>query len=134
MTTSDTSSRPSRAAQLARRVTTTLLAWIAAYAVVNVVVLLGGPALAATSSAVRTLVISGTLVILMINVLMPVIVGVVGRLFDPKAFPRAATTTRHRGDDDLDGMRSPGTVTISAAPGRARRADPARGGVLLRER
>jgi len=115
-------------------VTTTLLAWIAAYAVVNVVMLLGGPALATASSAVRTLVISGTLVILMINVLMPVIVGVVGRLFDPKAFPRAATATRHRGENDLDGMRSLGTATISVAPARARRADPARGSVLLQER
>jgi len=70
-----------RSNRLARRLVTTFLAWVAAYLVVNGVVLAGGSALATASPALRTLVISGTLVILMINVLMPVIARVVAHLF-----------------------------------------------------
>jgi antibiotic biosynthesis monooxygenase (ABM) superfamily enzyme len=71
----------SRGRRLARRVVTTLAAWLAAYAVVTVVVTLGGAPLAAAPAAVRTLVISGALVIIMLNVLMPVLGGLVARLF-----------------------------------------------------
>jgi hypothetical protein len=65
----------------ARRVAITVAAWAAAYAVVNVVVMAGGSRLATAPRGVQTLVVSGTLVIVMVNLLMPAIGGLVGRLF-----------------------------------------------------
>jgi antibiotic biosynthesis monooxygenase (ABM) superfamily enzyme len=80
MTILQNPARHSRTPRLVRRIVTTLLAWIGAYLVVNVVVLVGGRALATASPARQMLVISGTLVAVMVNVLMPLIAGVVARL------------------------------------------------------
>ena len=70
-----------RGRSFTRRVTTTLVAWIAAYAVVTVVVAVGGSALAGAPRAVQTLVVSGTLVVVMVNLVMPAVGGLLGRLF-----------------------------------------------------
>jgi antibiotic biosynthesis monooxygenase (ABM) superfamily enzyme len=81
MTSSDEPHGRPRRTRLGRKVVTTLLAWAAAYLVVNIVIRAGGSVLAGAAPAVQTLVISGALVAMMVNVLMPVIAGVVDRLF-----------------------------------------------------
>jgi antibiotic biosynthesis monooxygenase (ABM) superfamily enzyme len=81
MTTSEEPNTSRPGARLARKALTTLLAWAAAYVVVNFVVAAGGQALAEASHAVQMLVISGVLVLAMTNVLMPLIMRVVARVF-----------------------------------------------------
>jgi antibiotic biosynthesis monooxygenase (ABM) superfamily enzyme len=63
--------RPPLRQRLIRRLVTTLAAWIAAYATVGAVFIVGGSALADAPLAVRLLVVSGVLVVIMVNVLMP---------------------------------------------------------------
>ena len=53
------------------RLATTLAAWLVAFAIVNALLNLFGDQLSAMSPALRALVISGTLVALMVNVVMP---------------------------------------------------------------
>jgi antibiotic biosynthesis monooxygenase (ABM) superfamily enzyme len=67
-----------------QRVVTTLAAWLVAYTIVGVVFVAGGRWLAAVPMAVRLLIVSGVLVIVMVNVLMPVLGGLVARLFAPR--------------------------------------------------
>jgi antibiotic biosynthesis monooxygenase (ABM) superfamily enzyme len=55
------------------RLATTLAAWLVAFAIVNALLDLLGDQLGAMSPALRALVISGTLVALMVNVVMPLI-------------------------------------------------------------
>ncbi|MEV4620653.1 hypothetical protein AB0J74_18330 [Asanoa sp. NPDC049573] len=59
----------------------TVVAWIAAYVVVTVVIHVGGRSLAQAPRYAQTLVVSGTLVIVMVNVVMPAIARLVARLF-----------------------------------------------------
>lgn len=67
--------------QLARRIVITLAAWVAAYLLVTLVFVVGGDRLAGAPAPVRFLVVSGVLVIVMVNVLMPFLGRTVGRLF-----------------------------------------------------
>jgi hypothetical protein len=67
--------------QLARRIVITLAAWVAAYLLVTLVFVVGGDQLAGAPAPVRFLVVSGVLVIVMVNVLMPFLGRTVGRLF-----------------------------------------------------
>jgi antibiotic biosynthesis monooxygenase (ABM) superfamily enzyme len=67
--------------RLARRAATTLAAWLAAYGIVSLVTTAGGDWLAAAPAALRTLVMSGVLVITMVNLLMPTIGKLITRLF-----------------------------------------------------
>jgi antibiotic biosynthesis monooxygenase (ABM) superfamily enzyme len=55
------------------RLATTLAAWLVAFAVVTSLLNLLGRQLGAMSPTLRALVISGTLVVLMVNVVMPFI-------------------------------------------------------------
>ena len=55
------------------RLATTLAAWIVAFSVVSSLLQLFGDQLAAMSPTLRALVISGILVVLMVNVVMPVL-------------------------------------------------------------
>jgi hypothetical protein len=67
--------------KLARRATTTVIAWLAAYVIVTLVVHAGGSALAGAPRYTQTLIVSGTLVVAMVNGVMPAIAGLVARLF-----------------------------------------------------
>jgi antibiotic biosynthesis monooxygenase (ABM) superfamily enzyme len=58
---------------LTARLATTLAAWLFAFAIVTSLLNLFGDQLSAMSPAMRALVISGTLVALMVNVVMPFI-------------------------------------------------------------
>jgi antibiotic biosynthesis monooxygenase (ABM) superfamily enzyme len=73
-----------RSYRLVRRVVTTLIAWLAAYLIVTVVFVAGGPWLASAPTPVRLLVASGVLVIGMVNVLMPALSRLVDKLFGPR--------------------------------------------------
>lgn len=72
---------PAPTSSLIRRAATTLAAWLAAYVVVTAVVTAGGATLARAPRSLQTLVISGVLVILMVNVVMPAIGATMTRLF-----------------------------------------------------
>jgi antibiotic biosynthesis monooxygenase (ABM) superfamily enzyme len=67
--------------RLIRRIVTTLIVWAAAFLVVSLVFVLGGETLANAPGPVRALVVSGILVVLMVNLLMPVLGRLIGRLF-----------------------------------------------------
>jgi antibiotic biosynthesis monooxygenase (ABM) superfamily enzyme len=69
---------------VARRVVATIITWMAAYAIVTLVFLVGGEALAGAPAPVRALVVSGVLVIVMVNVLMPALTRLIARLFAPR--------------------------------------------------
>ncbi|MEV4538985.1 hypothetical protein AB0J82_34950 [Asanoa sp. NPDC049518] len=71
--------------KFARRATTTVIAWLAAYVIVTLVIHAGGSALAAAPRGTQTLVVSGTLVVAMVNGVMPAIGGLVGRIFADRA-------------------------------------------------
>jgi antibiotic biosynthesis monooxygenase (ABM) superfamily enzyme len=66
---------------LVRRVVTTLIVWIAAYAIVGALFLVAGGALERAPIPLRLLIISGVLVITMVNVLMPWLNRLLIRLF-----------------------------------------------------
>jgi antibiotic biosynthesis monooxygenase (ABM) superfamily enzyme len=72
------------------RLATTLAAWIVAFSVVSAILQLFGDQLAAMSPTLRALVISGTLVVLMVNVVMPFLGPRITRLLQP-APPKAPT-------------------------------------------
>jgi hypothetical protein len=61
---------------------TTAAAWVGAYLTVNLVAIAGGHTLAAAPRELQTLVVSGALVIIMVNALMPLIGRGVARLFE----------------------------------------------------
>ena len=69
------------ARRLARRVVTTLTVWIAAYAIVGALFVVAGRTLERTPIALRLLVISGVLVITMVNFLMPALNKLLSKLF-----------------------------------------------------
>jgi antibiotic biosynthesis monooxygenase (ABM) superfamily enzyme len=77
--------------KLARRATTTVIAWFAAYAIVTLVSTAGGSALAGAPRSTQTLVVSGTLVLAMVNGVMPAIGGLVARLFADRTKKPAST-------------------------------------------
>ena len=83
--------RPTLRQRLMRRLVTTLAAWIAAYAIVGAVFALGGQALAHAPLAVRLLVVSGVLVIIMVNVLMPALARLLDRLLAVRTHGRSPT-------------------------------------------
>ena len=83
--TGDTASSDPRRPSVGRRLLTTVVAWIAAYAIVNIVIEIGGDRLATAPRAVQTLVLSGAIVVIMVNVLMPLIVVVVARIAEQAA-------------------------------------------------
>ena len=62
------------------RLATTLAAWLIAFSVVSTLLQLFGDQLAAMSPTLRALVISGTLVALMVNVVMPFLGPRIARL------------------------------------------------------
>jgi antibiotic biosynthesis monooxygenase (ABM) superfamily enzyme len=64
---------PSRAQRSLARVATTLGAWLAAFGVVVALLSLLGDELASLPLAVRALVMSGVLVALMVNLVMPLL-------------------------------------------------------------
>jgi antibiotic biosynthesis monooxygenase (ABM) superfamily enzyme len=89
---------PSNAPRLLASVVTTLGAWLVAFAVVTALLTLFRHELGALPLAVRALVISGVLVALMVNLVMPVLSMAVTRwLADPprtrlrRARPRAGS-------------------------------------------
>ena len=67
--------------RLAHRVVTTLVVWVAAYAVVGILFLVAGEVLERAPTALRLLVISGVLVIMMVNFLVPFLNKLLDRLF-----------------------------------------------------
>lgn len=70
---------PSRACSLLARVTTTLAAWLVAFSVVMTLLTLFGEQLESLPPALRALAISGVLVMLMANVVMPALNVAVAR-------------------------------------------------------
>jgi antibiotic biosynthesis monooxygenase (ABM) superfamily enzyme len=76
--------RPGPGNRMARRVVTTLIAWLVAYLIVTIVFVAGGFWLAGAPMPVRLLVVSGVLVIVMVNVLMPAMSRLIGKLFGPR--------------------------------------------------
>lgn len=66
--------------RLVGRITLTLMAWLVAYGIVTVLLLVAGPWLASAPVAVRALLISGVLVTAMTNVVMPVLGRVYARV------------------------------------------------------
>jgi antibiotic biosynthesis monooxygenase (ABM) superfamily enzyme len=73
-----------RTPQLMARLATTLAAWLAAFTVVTTLLTLFGDQLGALPLGLRALVISGTLVALMVNLVMPAISVAVSRLVLPE--------------------------------------------------
>jgi antibiotic biosynthesis monooxygenase (ABM) superfamily enzyme len=63
------------------RLATTLAAWLIAFAVVTSLLNVFGHQLSAMSPTLRALVISGTLVVLMVNVVMPFLSVRISRWF-----------------------------------------------------
>jgi antibiotic biosynthesis monooxygenase (ABM) superfamily enzyme len=61
------------------RVATTLAAWVVAFAVVTTLLTLFDDQLGALPPALRALVISGTLVALMVNLVMPALSAAISR-------------------------------------------------------
>lgn len=59
--------------RLVGRIAVTLMAWLAAYVIVTVLLLVAGPWLESLPVAVRALLISGVLVTAMTNLVMPVL-------------------------------------------------------------
>lgn len=70
---------PPRARRWPIMVATTLAAWLVAFLVVMALLTLFRDQLASLPLAVRALVLSGSLVVLMVNLVMPVLSGVVAR-------------------------------------------------------
>jgi antibiotic biosynthesis monooxygenase (ABM) superfamily enzyme len=93
------------------RLATTLAAWIVAFSVVSSLLQLFGDQLAAMSPMLRALVISGILVVLMVNVVMPVLGPRIARLAVRPRAPQASRAVR----DSLAALESP----EPAAPTRA---------------
>jgi antibiotic biosynthesis monooxygenase (ABM) superfamily enzyme len=58
---------------MAHRIITTLVAWLIAYLVVTLLLLVAGPQLQSTPVPVRALLISGVLVTVMTNFVMPLL-------------------------------------------------------------
>jgi antibiotic biosynthesis monooxygenase (ABM) superfamily enzyme len=73
---SDTPPRPQR---WLARVVTTLAAWLAAFLLVTTLLTLFGDALSSLPLALRALVLSGVLVALMANLVMPALSAVIAR-------------------------------------------------------
>jgi antibiotic biosynthesis monooxygenase (ABM) superfamily enzyme len=85
--------KPSRAPRWLAPVATTLGAWLVAFLVVTALLTVFGDELKSLPLALRALVISGVLVALMVNVVMPVLGTAVARWLgrSPRArLPRAA--------------------------------------------
>jgi hypothetical protein len=70
---------PSRARRWLAAVATTLAAWLVAFSIVTTLLTLFGDELAALPLALRALVISGAIVALMVNLVMPVLSVAVAR-------------------------------------------------------
>lgn len=73
---------PSTGGQARRRlvpVVTTLVAWSAAFAVVMVLLVSFGPQIASLPVAIRAMLISGAVVIVMVNLVMPVLNRTIAR-------------------------------------------------------
>ncbi len=68
-----------KGASLQRRLATTLAAWLIAWALVVALLSLFGDELASLPLALRALAISGVLVVLMANVVMPLVSRVAAR-------------------------------------------------------
>ena len=86
-------------------VATTLAAWLVAFLVVTGLLTLFGGALGSLPVALRALVISGLLVTLMVNVVMPTLNGAVARRFAVP--PRSRLQGAHvEADGELDRARS----------------------------
>ncbi len=86
----------SRTRRWTARLATTLAAWLVAFAVVTSLLNLFGDQLAAMSPELRALTISGTLVVLMVNVVMPFIGPRVARLVSAPRERRAPETAPTR--------------------------------------
>jgi antibiotic biosynthesis monooxygenase (ABM) superfamily enzyme len=85
------------------RVVTTLGAWLVAFLVVLTLLTLFGDELGSLPLALRTLVISGLLVALMVNLVMPVLSAALARWLagPPRMRPgRARLGTKRGGDSD----------------------------------
>jgi antibiotic biosynthesis monooxygenase (ABM) superfamily enzyme len=63
----------------------TLIAWLDGYVIVTIVFVAGGSWLANAPTPVRLLVVSGVLVISMVNVLMPLLSRLVDKLFSSRS-------------------------------------------------
>lgn len=93
---------PSGARPWLVRLATTLAAWLAAFLMVMALFALVGDELESRPLAVRALAVSGVLVILMLNLVMPILGPAVARWFAPANEPS----------------------TTSATPNQARRSSP----------
>ena len=71
------------------RIATTLTTWLVAFSVVRTLLELFGSQLATMSPTLRAAVLSGTLVFLMVNVVMPFLGPRIARLTRPTAPTRA---------------------------------------------
>ena len=76
---------------------TTVIAWLVAFLVVMALLTLFREQLASLPVALRALVISGVLVTLMVNLVMPVLGGAVVRLLSRRTGPRLASGWRASG-------------------------------------
>ena len=70
-----------KARRMLRRVVVTLIVWVAAYAIVGTLFAVAGGMLERAPTPLRLLVLSGVLVITMVNFLMPLLNRLLGRLF-----------------------------------------------------
>jgi antibiotic biosynthesis monooxygenase (ABM) superfamily enzyme len=96
---------PSRPPRWLARVATTLGAWLVAFGVVTALLTLFGDELGSLPLALRALVISGVLVVLMVNLVMPLLSVVVARRFAGPPQSRLEGT-RLEADGERDQARS----------------------------
>jgi antibiotic biosynthesis monooxygenase (ABM) superfamily enzyme len=82
--------KPPRARRWRAQATMTLAAWLIAFLVVMALTMLFNEQLASLSLPLRALVLSGVLVALMVNLVMPLISAVVARRFAPRPARRVS--------------------------------------------
>jgi hypothetical protein len=109
---------------------TTLPAWFVAFLVVMALLTLFRTQLASLPVELRALVISGVLVTLMVNVIMPVLGGAVVRMLAGRTWPRPAwrrePSIRGQQSQLSDAPTGAGTARVAAV--RAHRLDRGRPG------
>jgi antibiotic biosynthesis monooxygenase (ABM) superfamily enzyme len=107
---------------MVERIVTKVLAWLSAFLIVVALFTLFGDWLGAQSLLLRALIISGVMVVLMLNVVMPGLRRAIGRWLAPAWRPRPQTDSVERGDlpqlgHDQDSLTlMPGESPSRAAP------------------
>jgi len=103
-----------RSRRLARRVVTTLIVWIAAYAIASALFLVAGGILEPTPIALRLPVISGVLVITKVNFPVPFLNNFLGRLFRPSRWVKSGRIGGHERLERRPPMTTSGIILVIA--------------------